>query len=152
MTAPITRFDGPYRFLSNFFPVEIELDGLMYPSLEHAYQAAKTTVLAERERIRQAGSPGIAKRLGRAVTLRGDWNQQRRVIMHELLCQKFLCYPSLRKELAATGDALLVEGNTWGDTYWGSVLQQGNWIGQNLLGRMLMNIRRFIKEKVDEQS
>lgn len=145
MTAPITRFDGPYRFLSNFFPVDVQCWGDLYPTVEHAFQASKTENPLERVMILKAPSPGKAKRLGRSVTLRGDWNQRRLQVMYNLVYQKFEFRPDLRDQLLATGEAVLIEGNTWGDTYWGACLKGGEWVGNNNLGRILMQVRRELQ-------
>jgi len=81
MEKDILEFEGTYRFLSNFWPVKVELDGLEYPSVEHAFQAAKTLDAREREKIRLAKSPADAKKLGRAVTLREGWEEMKIKVM-----------------------------------------------------------------------
>jgi predicted NAD-dependent protein-ADP-ribosyltransferase YbiA (DUF1768 family) len=78
MTDPIKVFDGPHRFLSNFYkpPEPIEWEGVLYPTTEHAFQAAKTLDRVKRKEIAEASSPGMAKRLGRALRpIRPDWEQ-----------------------------------------------------------------------------
>lgn len=110
----VAEFQGQYRFLSNFWRVPIELDGEIYASVEHAYQAAKTVIASEREAIRCAVKPGDAKRAGRKVTLRSDWEEVKDGVMLNLLRQKFSA-GTLRANLLAT-DGNLVEGNHWGDT------------------------------------
>jgi ribA/ribD-fused uncharacterized protein len=132
----IGEFQGRYRFLSNFYPAEVELDNIIYPTVEHAYQAAKTLSQISRAQIRLAGTPGQAKRMGRVVKLRPNWEGIKLAIMDRLVCQKFSKEP-LRSMLIATGDARLIEGNRWGDTFWG--VCRG--IGQNNLGLIIMNIR-----------
>lgn len=147
--APITRFAGPYAFLSNFYPVRVSYQGEWYPTVEHAFQAAKTDSPAERRRVQAARTPGIAKHLGRRVTLRDDWEHDdaaeglpvRVVVMRGLLVHKF-SYPLLRRALLQTGDAPLVEGNTWGDRYWG---QCPIGTGENRLGQLLMQVREEIR-------
>lgn len=140
MQKTIDSFDGEFRFLSNFFPCVIWHDGIRYPTLEHAFQAAKTLDFAERWRISQLDTPGQAKRAGRNVQLRPDWLQVRRMVMQELLIQKFVLNAELRQRLKATGNARLIEGNTWGDTYWG--VCRG--VGENHLGYLLMALRGII--------
>jgi ribA/ribD-fused uncharacterized protein len=135
-TGPIDRFHGDHGWLSNFWPSPIELDGATYPTVEHAFQAAKTLDLEAREPIRQTTSPGQAKRLGRKVLLRPDWEQVKVEIMRGLLRKKF-ADPSLAALLRATGDRELIEGNTWNDRFWG--VCRG--AGKNWLGRLLMEIR-----------
>lgn len=136
MPAPITSFTGQYRFLSNFFPVEIEMEGNTYRTLEHAYQAAKTLNPIERWRIRDCNTPGQAKRAGRRVTKRDGWEDARTVVMELLLRQKFQ-RPDLRSKLILTGNAELIEGNDWGDTFWGVCDGEG----ENWLGKLLMRVR-----------
>ena len=56
----INDFRGEYRWLSNFHLVDVEWQGHIFPSTEHAYQAAKTDSLLEREEIREAKTCGRA--------------------------------------------------------------------------------------------
>lgn len=139
----IESFSGKYRFLSNFFPAPINADGLRYPTVEHAFQAAKTLDEDDRDRIRFAASPGEAKRLGRRVQLREDWEERKLALMEHLLRLKFQA-PALRARLVETHPALIIEGNTWGDTYWGAVRTDNGWEGENHLGELLMKIREEI--------
>jgi N-glycosidase YbiA len=132
----IDRFNSPYRFLSNFWPARVYLDGVDYATVEHAYQAAKTILPSERKTVRECVKPGEAKRCGRRVTIRADWEEVKLDVMYELLRQKF-SEPRLREQLLATGNAQLVEGNYWGDIFWGVC----NGVGQNNLGKLLMKVR-----------
>jgi|SRR5215472_9972582 len=136
----ISEFKGKYQFLSNFYPAPVRLDGLFYRSVEHAYQAAKTNSPKEREDIRKTIKPGDAKRLGRKVTLRDDWEVVKLSVMMQLLQDKFSALP-YSVGLIATGDEELVEGNNWGDTFWGVCAGQG----ENHLGKMLMQIRKELQ-------
>ena len=138
----IRTFLYQHRFLSNFWPAEVKLDGAVYPTVEHAYQAAKTTDSAWREMIRAASNPGEAKKLGRNAPLREGWDDIKLEIMRTLVWQKFED-PYLRLKLLATGDQALIEGNTWGDTFWGVC----NGVGENHLGLILMNIRDRVRER-----
>lgn len=138
----IASFKYNYAFLSNFWPVEITLDGKTYPSVEHAYQAAKTTDQTERDDIRRVTKAGVAKKLGKAVTLRHGWDDIKLETMRALVWQKFE-NPYLREKLLATGDQPLIEGNTWGDTFWGVC----DGVGENHLGLILMNIRDRVRER-----
>lgn len=133
----ITEFQGPYRFLSNFWPCDVFLDGVRYPSVEHAFQAAKTLNTEMRLYIRDLGTPGEAKKAGRGVTLRTNWEIIKNNVMGDLLRQKFIYNSPLKNMLLATSTLELIEGNTWGDTYWGVC----NGVGENHLGKMLMSIR-----------
>ena len=132
----IGEFSGQYRFLSNFWPCVVTFDGAVYSSVEHAYQAAKTSDVGQREGIRNAVKAGDAKRLGRRVNMRADWDKVKQSVMLDLVRQKFQ-EPALRHQLKETGDAELVEGNWWGDTYWGVCRGKG----ENHLGKILMQVR-----------
>lgn len=132
----IGPFQGDYRFLSNFWPAPVVLDGHEYPTVEHAYQAAKTTCPYQRQFIRSAPTPGQAKRRGRRVDLRPGWDHMKVEVMEGLLRQKFAREP-LRSKLLATSPRELIERNTWGDQFWGVCNGQG----ENHLGRLLMKVR-----------
>ena len=138
----IDCFDGEYAFLSNFYDSPIEKDGIVYPTNEHFFQAMKTLDNEERKRIAAAETPGKAKRMGRSVKLRPDWEQSKIQIMKEGLTLKFLCHKDLAEKLVATGDVWLIEGNWWGDTYWGVC----NGVGHNMLGNLLMEIRGDLRK------
>lgn len=135
----IDSFRGKYAFLSNFSKSPVYLHGgsLYCPTVEHAFQACKTTDMAQRRQIANAQTPGQAKRLGRQVALRVGWDSMRDDVMLELLRQKFAPDSTLADLLLATGDAVLIEGNTWGDRYWGVC----NGKGENRLGELLMQVR-----------
>ncbi len=136
----ISSFSGPHRWLSNFWPAEVVLDGVAYPTVEHAYQAAKTLCPTEREFVRAATTPGAAKRCGKRITLRPDWDKVKSAVMLNLVRQKFDLDP-LGAWLLATADHELIEGNTWGDTFWGMCHGRG----QNVLGKILMRVRNELK-------
>lgn len=139
----IDSFRGKYRFLSNFWPSPIFVFGSEYPTVEHAYQGLKTVVMEEREEIRLAKTPGQAKRLGKKVTMREDWNDEFKLFhMHLFNQMKFHGHEDLGEKLLATGDQELVEGNAWGDTFWGVC----NGVGENHLGKILMKIRGELSE------
>ena len=103
----------------------VDFEGEVYPTVEHAFAAAKTLDPTEREVIRLAPRPGDAKRLGRQVALRSGWDDLRVGVMRGLLARKFAPATDLAARLLATGDAQLVEGNTWGDRFWGVCRGQG---------------------------
>lgn len=134
----IATFDGKYRFLSNFFICPVWFEGRLWPTSEHAYQAAKTLVPLEQQTIYEAKTPGVAKKLGKSVTLREDWKDVRVSIMHRILLAKF-ALPEMEELLLSTGNLKLIEGNTWNDTFWGVDIRTR--VGQNMLGRLLMQIR-----------
>ena len=132
----ITRFVGEYRFLSNFHYHVFRHGGVSWTTSEHAYQASKTRVLDEQRAIRRAERPNDAKRLGRRCQLRDDWEESKDDVMLQIVRDKFADDP-IRTMLLDTGDAELLEGNYWGDEYWG--VCQGE--GLNKLGRILMRVR-----------
>lgn len=130
----ITSFSGDNRFLSNFWMHPVSFEGIEFPSNEHAYVAAKTLDLDVRKQIAQVDSPGKVKRIGRTLELRSDWEQVKVPIMQNLIEQKFKD-PVLRELLMKTAPHELVEGNTWGDTFWGECPIG---VGKNMLGKLLM--------------
>lgn len=139
----IVEFSGIYRFLSNFHPCIIPFEGFVYPSVEHGFQAAKTLDHKVRKKIRGAKTPGEAKRLGKdreLVVLRDNWEHIKVDTMSLLLKRKF-SIPELRLLLLCTGDRELVEGNWWGDTFWGVCKGKG----YNNLGNLLMQHRSAIR-------
>lgn len=141
MQQQIASFDREHRFLSNFWPAPVTYEGVTYRTVEHAYQAAKTLNLRDRVTIQHEYNPAQAKRLGRTVQLRTDWNDIRIGVMAELLIQKFTNNEPLRELLLATGDAELIEGNYWGDTFWGVCRGKG----ENNLGKLLMAVREHYR-------
>lgn len=137
----ILSFRDEYFFLSNFYPVEIKLDGIVYPNAEAAFQAQKTMDVEEHRKFSMLKNPVQAKRLGRKVKLRDDWEEVKLDIMTEVVSQKFLQHPHLIEMLLQTGDEELVEGNKWGDRFWGVCKGKG----ENHLGKILMKIRDAYK-------
>lgn len=137
----IDSFTGEYRWLSNFYPAVVILDGLDYSSVEHAYQAAKSLDTAYRLRCRSEIYAAAVKKLGKTAVLRPDWDQTKVCIMRELVRQKFT-HADLAEKLLATGDRELIEGNYWNDRFWGVCRGEGlNWLGQILM-ETRFNLRR----------
>jgi ribA/ribD-fused uncharacterized protein len=136
----ITRFQGEYRFLSNFFPCVIHLAGEKYASVEHAYQAAKARTKKHRQWVGAAATPQEAKMRGRQIPLRADWEGSKITVMHYLLQKKF-ARGGLKQMLLDTGNAYLEEANTWGDNFWGTVRGRGH----NHLGKLLMRVREELR-------
>lgn len=133
----ISRFSGEFDFLSNFYVHPFMWGGRHWITAEHAYQAAKTLDIDWRNAIQGAESAGKAKRLGQKCPMRPDWEETKLVWMTSVLRCKFQ-NPSLMRKLRDTGGALLIEGNTWGDKYWGQC-PVGS--GHNHLGKILMQLR-----------
>jgi ribA/ribD-fused uncharacterized protein len=138
MTDKINGFEGKYHFLSNFYvPALLVFKGEVYPSSEHAFQAAKTLSRSARKKIRECSHPRQAKILGRRVPLRPNWEHKKKQFMFDIVWTKFSCNPHLLDKLLKTEGSELIEDNWWGDTYWGVC----NGVGENWLGRILMKVR-----------
>lgn len=134
----INLFRDEYEFLSNFYPCQIEYCGIYYQNAEAAFQAQKCQ--SEEEKLSFCGlTAAKAKRRGRQVLLRPDWETVKIGLMEEIVHEKFIQNPKLAEKLLATGNRQLVEGNTWGDTCWGVDTRTGQ--GANHLGRILMQVR-----------
>lgn len=145
----IAMFDGKYAFLSNFASSPFEVGGVTFPTVEHWFQAWKSLDEAEFMEIAAADTPGKAKRLGRHVTLRPDWEEIKVDVMRQGLRHKF-AIPEFRNQLLATGDEELMEGNTWHDNTWGNCVCQKcqNIPGRNMLGMLLMQLRQEIQYEI----
>ena len=140
----ILSFTGVYSFLSNFYEYPVYYDGLKYMNSEAAFQSAKCMNKDGRMAFCFL-NPSEAKRLGRRVRLRPDWEDTKDQIMYDVVKAKF-SDPHLAKMLLSTENADLYEGNTWGDTYWG--IDRRTLRGQNKLGEILMRVRREISEGI----
>lgn len=139
----INSFTDSNRFLSNFWTCAIVFEGMSYKSVEHAYQASKTLDPVKRQVMQRLATATQAKRYGKQLELRHDWNDVRLGIMGYLVYQKFSTNHQLKHMLLATGDQQLVEGNHWGDTFWGVCKGKG----ANHLGKILMKVRDEIRAK-----
>lgn len=136
----IDSFRGKYFFLSNFYEAPVTYEGLTYQNNEAAFQAQKCANPKEREAFTKM-NPSEAKRTGRRVQLRKDWEKIKISVMTDIVKAKFEQNSNLAEKLLATGDACLEEGNDWGDRIWGTVNGQG----ANCLGNILMNTREQMK-------
>lgn len=139
----INSFRGKYFFLSNFYPCMVEFEGLLYPSVEHAFQAAKTFDIEKRKGFQVCPTPADAKSFGKCVDLRHDWESVKIDIMLQLVRDKFTRNKSdinLKQLLIDTADAFIEEGNKHGDKFWGTV----SGVGRNELGKILMKVRSEI--------
>lgn len=148
----INSFRGEYRWLSNFWFATIVVDGFPYWNLphqfrfrsltnEHAYQAMKAATYVDFLWILDKPLPVDAKRGGKEITLREDWEAIKLDVMYDINRAKYTQHRDLRAKLLATGDQELIEGNTWFDTYWGVC----NGVGENNLGKILMRVREELK-------
>lgn len=138
----ITAFRGRWTKLGNYSSCVVFYNGHAYQSVEHAYQAQKSLDPVAQKQIRDQPTPATAKKLARNVALRPNWDDVKVGIMRELLCEKFSQEPE-RSILLATGDHELVEGNWWGDRFWG---QCPVGTGENKLGQLLMEIRTLLRQ------
>jgi len=139
----IRVFKGEHAFLSNFAPCRLVMDGVSFQTAEQAFQYQK--VLSDKDKLAVLNAPnaGIARFVGRnAKEIRSDWEDRKLDIMSMVLRCKFCQNPAFRGKLLATGNRLLVEGNDWGDTYWGVCRGEG----ENNLGKLLMLLRSDLIE------
>ena len=142
----IDRFAGEYIFPSNFYKSPIKYKGIIYPTVEHAFQAAKSQDPDDREFIAKLPNAREAKIAGRKVCLKRDWEDTKIDIMYSLLKLKF-ANSFLKEKLLATGKRELIEGNFWKDKFWG--VYEG--YGENHLGKLLMKVRDFYNEEGEEE-
>ncbi len=153
----INSFRGRFVFLSNFYPCKIEHKGITYPSVEHYYVALKVTGMQFidgvyytaadfRELIAKVQDAGDAKRIGKIVKVRSDWDEKKLGFMEWGIREKFKDH-KLSEDLLSTGEMELIEGNNWHDNFWGSCscLKCGN-RGENNLGKILMKVRFELKQ------
>lgn len=137
-TDNVKGFFDEYRWLSNFHEAEVYFDGVLYPSSENAYQAAKTDDAEVRMRFLDL-SPAKAKQLGKEVKIIPGWDRVKFDVMSSIVFDKFYRHQDLRKLLLKTGHRYLEETNHWNDTYWGVCAGKGH----NNLGKVLMGIREY---------
>lgn len=141
MSEPIQfyRVQDAYGEFSNFSAHPFRVNGRLWPTTEHYFQAQKFAGTEHEEEIRLTKSPMIAARLGRARSrpLRPDWESVKDDVMRTALRAKFTQHPELETLLLATGECLLIE-HTRNDRYWGD---GGDGTGRNRLGALLMELR-----------
>jgi ribA/ribD-fused uncharacterized protein len=144
----IKFFNGAYSGFSNFSPHEVKFEGVIYPTSEHAFQAAKTIDPTSRVLIQKLAKASEAKAMGRKLVLRANWDELKLGVMVTILKDKFTRHDALKSLLLSTGENTLVEGNTWHDNYWGACIcescgkkeEQHNW-----LGTCLMQLRKELR-------
>lgn len=133
----IPEFSPPWECFSNFHPSVLIISGKIYPTVEHAYQASKALSEAEHEWVRTALDARTAKKRGRRVQLRPNFDNMRIPLMRLFVTMKFTMYTDYRQTLIGSGNAIIQEGNWWNDTFWG--ICRG--VGENHLGLLLMEVR-----------
>ena len=138
----IKEFKNQYFFLSNFYEYPIYYNKLVFCNAEAAFQAQK--VINEKDQYKFINlNASQARKLGKTVQLRKDWEEIKDNVMYEIVKRKFLTNKELQQKLLETKEEELVEGNWWHDTYWGVDSKTG--IGQNKLGKILMKVREEVK-------
>ena len=141
----INSFTNEYYFLSNYSDSEFVYDGIQYQNAESAFQSQKCANKEDRKQFSKLNSTE-ARKLGRKVSLRKDWESVKVNEMRKIVKEKFLQNPDLQKKLIETNSEYLEEGNPWGDRLWGTV----DGCGANLLGQILMELRdELVLEKQD---
>ena len=140
----IDSFSGEYSFLSNFYflPELIKVKGFECTTAEHGYQLLKATNDTDRSLIATSPTPSGARLIGNKIIIRKNWKKIKVKEMRKILEKKFTI-PKLERKLLSTGDAKLIEGNWWGDMFWGVC----NGSGKNILGKLLMEIREDLFEE-----
>lgn len=151
MTVP--AFRGHWAFLSNFYAVRVYYNNRWYQTAEHAYQASKMISKEDHDQVARAMLPSSAKRAvlellskGHRTVIRKDWDEVKDSVMLSILRAKF-SDPGMTMRLLETGEQELVEFNYWRDHYWGVC----NGVGQNKLGKLLMQVRQEIRESQTEE-
>lgn len=139
----INEFKGKYFFLSNFYNAPVMYEELLYQNNESAFQSAKVLDVERRKQFCEL-DPSTAKRKGRNVILRHDWENVKDNVMEDCVRDKFTRNEELRQKLLDTGNEELVEGNTWNDTYWGICRSRG----RNMLGKILMKVREELRNEI----
>jgi ribA/ribD-fused uncharacterized protein len=132
----IDKFEGKYSFLSNYYNSPVTYNGFTFQSSEAAFQAQKSLKPGEQRKFTRL-APNKAKTKGKLIVLREDWEEVKDRIMYEIVKAKFSQNVALKEKLLETEDEELIEGNTWGDTYWGVYNRRG----KNKLGKILMKVR-----------
>ncbi len=142
----INRFKDEYRWLSNFAPARVQFEEFDYRSVEHAYVASKTLLVGIRHEVKSLETAAEAKKFGKSIPLRPDWEKVRVGIMTDLVRQKFNI-PEYTELLLATGNQDIVEGNVWHDNFWGScICNSCGDKGKNTLGKIILKIRAELQQ------
>ena len=144
----IAGFHNQFRFLSNFWPSEITVCGVRFPTVEHAYQAMKSPHRENWIVVADLKRPGQAKRTGQRLTIRSNWERIKIPVMRMLLRKKFYWNPELEDALLLTEPYYLEETNDWGDTFWGVC----DGVGENHLGKLLMQVRDELRIDYDPET
>ena len=149
----INGFRGAFSFMSNMYPCPVEYGGRMFKCSEAAYQSAKCAVPAEVDIFSSLSGPE-AKKAGRKIRMRDDWDKVKVGVMREVLHAKFGNNPEMKRMLLATCGYELIEENTWHDNLWGDCVCERckGKPGQNLLGKLLMEVRSQLQASQNEST
>jgi len=139
---------GPYGCFSNFSRHSVRVDGKIWMTSEHYFQAQKFVGTEYEDAVAKTYTPREAADMGRRrdLPLRQDWDQVKDDVMRKVVRAKFSTLPELREILLSTGDAILVE-HTVNDSYWGD---GGDGTGKNMLGKILMEVRSELQNQNKE--
>lgn len=137
-----SQFRGNLNFLSNMYESKFVIDSIEYKSVEHYFQSMKTLNEEEKRNIINSKNPMEAKKIGKEVKLRKDWNSIKDTVMFDGVFAKFKQNKDLAAKLLHTDDSLLVEKNSWGDRYWG--VDYDTNIGLNKLGKILKKVKTLL--------
>jgi ribA/ribD-fused uncharacterized protein len=140
----ITSFTGEHAFLSNFYPQGFYMKNQWFKSAEHAFQAAKAFKPEERQSIIDSCTARDARSVGSSCSAIDGWKDIRIEVMREVLRCKF-SVTNLAEMLLTTDDKYLIEGNSWEDRFWGCEIVRGDFVGENNLGKLLMEIRKELQ-------
>jgi ribA/ribD-fused uncharacterized protein len=147
----ISDFRKEYFFLSNFYISEFTYNRTKYNCVEIPFQAAKAKNDSDKVLIESCSTPADAKEIGGRIELKNNWEAIKYVIMLNIVTAKFKGNKMLIDKLLATGDSILIEGNTWNDDCWGSCWHNETVIGKNHLGIILMRVRNKYKNATTEK-
>jgi ribA/ribD-fused uncharacterized protein len=143
------QFSGKLAFASNFYEAGFVIDGIYYRTVEHFYQSEKALYQKDKERIRNAETSGKAKRMGKQIQVRSDWDAVKKVTMSRGVYAKFSQNPDIACKLLAADDSDLVERNSWGDTFWGVDSKTGK--GEDNLGKILRETKQLLLKERKSQ-
>ncbi|GAB4001692.1 NADAR family protein [Glycomyces albus] len=137
---PVNFYTPKYYVFNNFSAHVIEFRGKLYPTSEHAYQAAKCTDPVGQEAIRNARSPSLAKTLANETYRTAkdpDWDRKKVAVLEQILRAKLAQHSEAQEALRETGDEEIVEDSPT-DYFWGEGIDGS---GQNMLGKLWMKLR-----------
>lgn len=142
----ITEFQKEHWFLSNSSNAPISVNGIVYPSNEHALAAMQTIDLGLRAAIAQLPTPSAAADRAKQLSVRPDWPRIEIDVMRQLVFQKFTQHPNHGMFLLETGARPLIAGNYMHENRWGIDLMTNE--GSNWLGLLLMERRARLRMRI----